>query len=121
MDARRDPAQPLAAVPGGLYEMAAAHAPEARVTPAQFVSEPVSPNTVPARIAFSVDMRHPDAGVLAEMDAALRGLVAAAAQGAEVLFRAALQLAGKVDSPALGGVEELRREVSESGAAESAS
>ena len=81
MDRRRDPARPLAAVLSGLYEMAAGHSPEVRVTPAQFRSEPVSPNTVPARIAFSIDVRHPDAAVLDEMEAGLRALVARA--GAE--------------------------------------
>ena len=78
MDRRHDPARPLAAVLSGLYEMAGAHSPEVRVTPAQFRSEPVSPNTVPAHVAFSVDVRHPDAAVLDEMDAGLRALVAEA-------------------------------------------
>ena len=81
MDRRRDPARPLAAVLSGLYEMAAGHSPEVRVTPAQFRSEPVSPNTVPAHIAFTIDVRHPDAAVLDEMDAGLRDLAARA--GAE--------------------------------------
>ena len=75
MDRRRDPARPLAAVLSGLYAMAAGHSPEVRVTPAQFRSEPVSPNTVPAHIAFSIDVRHPDAAVLDEMEAGLRALV----------------------------------------------
>ena len=81
MDRRQDPARPLAAVLSGLYEMAAGHSPEVRVTPAQFRSEPVSPNTVPAHVAFSIDVRHPDAAVLDEMEAGVRALVARA--GAE--------------------------------------
>ena len=85
MDRRRDPARPLAAVLHGLYEMAAAHAPQIRITPAQFRSEPVSPNTVPAQIQFSIDMRHPDPAVLDEMEAGLRALAdrAAAEHGCE--------------------------------------
>ena len=79
MDRRRDPARSLAAVLSGLYEMAAGHSPEVRVTPAQFRSEPVSPNTVPAHIAFTIDVRHPDAAVLDEMEAGLRALVDRAA------------------------------------------
>ena len=79
MDRRHDPARPLASVLSGLYEMAAAHAPQVRITPAQFVSEPVSPNTVPARISFTIDMRHPDANALDDMEATLRNLVAGAA------------------------------------------
>ena len=79
MDRRRDPARPLAAVLDGLYGIAAAHAPAACVTPAQFTSEPVSPNTVPAQVTFSVDVRHPDAATLDEIDAALRRLIAESA------------------------------------------
>ena len=79
MDRRHDPARPLATVLSGLYEMAAARAPQVRITPAQFVSEPVSPNTVPARISFTIDMRHPDADALDDMEAALRSLVTGAA------------------------------------------
>ena len=85
MDRRRDPARPLASVLSGLYAMAAGHSPEVRVTPAQFRSEPVSPNTVPARVMFSIDVRHPDAAVLDEMEAGLRALTgrAAAEHGCE--------------------------------------
>ena len=50
MDRRHDPARPLAAVLRGLYEMGADHAPQVRLTPAQFTSEPISPNTVPGQI-----------------------------------------------------------------------
>ena len=80
MDCRRDPARAVAAALSGLYEMAATHAPQVRVTPAMFASEPVSPNTVPAHITFTIDLRHPDAAVLESLDATLRGLVADAAQ-----------------------------------------
>jgi len=76
MDQRHDPARPLAEILSGLYEIAAARTPWARATPAQFASKPVSPNTVPAQITFSVDIRHPDAEELNAMDAALRSLVA---------------------------------------------
>ena len=41
----------------------------------------MSPNTVPAHIAFTIDVRHPDAAVLDEMEAGLRDLAARA--GAE--------------------------------------
>jgi N-carbamoyl-L-amino-acid hydrolase len=80
MDRRRDPSRSLAVALSGLHEMAAAHAPQVRLTPAMFASEPVSPNTVPDHITFTVDMRHPDAGTLESLDAELRGLVAAAAE-----------------------------------------
>ena len=79
MDRRHDPARSVAAALSGIYEMAEAHAPQVRLTPAMFSSEPVSPNTVPAHITFTIDMRHPDAGVLESLDSSLRGLVAEAA------------------------------------------
>ena len=79
MDRRRDPARPLAAILGGLYEMAAAHSPAIRLTPAQFQSEPVSPNTVPAEVTFTIDLRHPDAATLDSLEAELRSLMARAA------------------------------------------
>ena len=60
--------------------MAAAHAPQVRLTPAMFSSEPVSSNTVPAHITFTIDMRHPDAAVLESLDVELRSLVVQAAE-----------------------------------------
>ena len=80
MDRRHDPARPLAMILSGLYEMAAAYFPAIRVTPAQFQSEPVSPNTVPAKISFTVDMRHPDAATLEGLDVELHRLVTSAAE-----------------------------------------
>ena len=79
MDRRHDPARPLNAVLSGLYEMVSRHFPAGLVTPAQLRSEPASPNTVPAEIVFSIDMRHPHDAALDEMEAGLRTLVAEAA------------------------------------------
>ncbi len=80
MDRRQDPARPLAEVLTGLYELAALHGPVTRLTPAQFMSEPVSPNTVPEFIEFSIDLRHPNAAVLDAIEAGLRNLVPEAAR-----------------------------------------
>lgn len=38
-----------------------------RFTVGRFAVEPGSPNTVPARVVFTIDLRHPDAGVLARL------------------------------------------------------
>ncbi len=88
MDLRHDPARPLAEVVDGIYRIAADRGSWARATVAQFRSQPVSPNTVPAVIQFSVDMRHPEVDVLDGMAADLRALVASSAErhgcGAEV-------------------------------------
>lgn len=85
MDRRHDPARPVAAVLSGLYKMVSRDFPAGLVTPAQLRSEPASPNTVPAEIVFSIDMRHPNDGALDEMEAGLRTLVteAAAEHGCE--------------------------------------
>ena len=80
MDRRRDPARALAHTLSGVYELAAAGAPDVRVTPAQLTSEPASPNTVPAQVSFTVDMRHPDAAGLQGLETALRALIAEAAE-----------------------------------------
>lgn len=80
MDGRKDPSRPLAEILTTLYAMAAEHAPWARITPAQFRSEPVSPNTVPASITFSLDLRNPDLAVLDQMEQTMRDVVASATE-----------------------------------------
>ncbi|MEM7094847.1 MAG: Zn-dependent hydrolase [Actinomycetota bacterium] len=79
MDQRQDPARALGMILDGCYRTAAEHAPWARTTFAMFRSEPVSPNTVPERIACSLDLRHPDREALDAMDVAMRDLVDRAA------------------------------------------
>jgi len=76
MEVRKDPARALGQIISEVYAMTAEKAPWARATFAMFRSEPVSPNTVPERIACSLDMRNPDGEALAEMDAAMREIVA---------------------------------------------
>ena len=75
MEVRQDPARALGGIIDAVYKMAAEHAPWARATFAQFRSEPVSPNTVPERILFSLDMRNPDGDTLAAMETAMRSIV----------------------------------------------
>ncbi len=79
MHLRRDPSRAVAEILTGLYEISDRYAPEARVTPAQFVSLPQSPNTVPAEIRFSIDFRNPDGELLDQMENRVRSLIASAA------------------------------------------
>ena len=79
MDRRRDPARALAAALDGLYKTILSSDPAARVTPAQFRSQPVSPNTVPSEVTFSLDLRHPDAAVLDQIENLARRIVGDAA------------------------------------------
>jgi N-carbamoyl-L-amino-acid hydrolase len=60
MDMRRDPIRVLADLLPALYGAAAGHGPEARFTVGFIETLPGSPNTVPGRLRFTVDIRHPD-------------------------------------------------------------
>ena len=53
-------------------ELALAYAPDGRGTVGQVQVSPNSRNTIPGRVDFTIDMRHPSAEVLAEMDAAVQ-------------------------------------------------
>jgi beta-ureidopropionase / N-carbamoyl-L-amino-acid hydrolase len=87
MELRRDPCVPLPAILSALYDLARKHAPWARATFGDFRAEPGVRNTVPERLTVSVDLRHPDAAVLAEMDASFRRSVLEASQAAGIAGR----------------------------------
>jgi len=72
MEARRDALRATAELLGEIYAIAQAHAPDGRATVGELRAFPGSRNTVPGRVAFTVDMRHPDGGVMDAMDHALR-------------------------------------------------
>jgi beta-ureidopropionase / N-carbamoyl-L-amino-acid hydrolase len=63
MDMRRDPIRVLAEVLPALYTAAAQRGPDARLTFGFIETLPGSPNTVPGRLRFTVDIRHPVAAV----------------------------------------------------------
>ncbi len=69
MDMRRDPVRVLAAALPALYAATAKHGPQARLTVGIIETTPGSPNTVPGRVRFTVDLRHPE-------EAAYRALIA---------------------------------------------
>ena len=72
MPARKDALVAAARMAARLEEIALGKAPHAVGTVGQFDVSPNSRNTIPGEVRFSVDIRHPDAGVLAEMDAEIR-------------------------------------------------
>jgi len=51
-------------------------APDAVATVGELAVSPNSRNTIPGRVDFTVDLRHPETAMLDEMDAALRALCA---------------------------------------------
>jgi N-carbamoyl-L-amino-acid hydrolase len=80
MDMRRDPIRVLADLLPALYAAAAQRGRDARLTFGFIETLPGSPNTVPGRLRFTVDIRHPDAPVYRAMREELDGLVRAALQ-----------------------------------------
>jgi N-carbamoyl-L-amino-acid hydrolase len=60
MDMRRDPIRVLADLLPALYAAADRHGRDARFTVGFIETLPGSPNTVPGRLRFTVDIRHPD-------------------------------------------------------------
>jgi N-carbamoyl-L-amino-acid hydrolase len=72
MEVRHDALAGAVALVPSIYALALDRPPNGRATVAEFRSEPLSRNTVPGRATFSVDLRHPDAKALAEMDAGLK-------------------------------------------------
>jgi beta-ureidopropionase / N-carbamoyl-L-amino-acid hydrolase len=80
MDMRRDPIRVLADLLPALYAAAAQRGRDARLTFGFIETLPGSPNTVPGRLRFTVDIRHPDAQTYRGMREELDQLVRAALQ-----------------------------------------
>jgi N-carbamoyl-L-amino-acid hydrolase len=72
MESRRDALRGAAAMLEDIYQVAHRHAPSGRATVGEFQAYPGSRNTVPSRVRFTVDLRHPDGGTMDAMDHALR-------------------------------------------------
>lgn len=84
MAMRRDPWRAAAPIIARTLELAEAHAPWGRATIGDIKAEPGARNTVPDRLTFSIDIRHPDAEVLGAMVGAMRELIADCARAARV-------------------------------------
>jgi beta-ureidopropionase / N-carbamoyl-L-amino-acid hydrolase len=78
MDMRRDPIRVLADLLPALYAAAAQRGKDARLTFGFIETLPGSPNTVPGRLRFTVDIRHPDTQQYQALREELNGLVHAA-------------------------------------------
>ncbi|MDX1540523.1 MAG: Zn-dependent hydrolase [Geminicoccaceae bacterium] len=71
MESRRDALMHAAAMLAPIYETATTRRPHGRATVGEFIARPGSRNTVPGRVDFTIDIRHPDGAVLDEMHAEL--------------------------------------------------
>jgi N-carbamoyl-L-amino-acid hydrolase len=78
MDMRRDPIRVLADLLPALYAAAAQRGRDARLTFGFIETLPGSPNTVPGRLRFTVDIRHPDTQQYAILREEMNRLVHAA-------------------------------------------
>lgn len=78
MIARRDPVRVLAQLLPELYRAAERVGPDARMTVGIIETYPGSPNTVPGRLRFTVDLRHPRQQHYRALREALQQLVSAA-------------------------------------------
>lgn len=87
MDVRRDPMRALGAIIVRMLELAAAHAPQIRLTFGQCDVQPGSRNTVPERVVLSVDLRHPEQRILDRVEAILNATVADTSTAARVRGR----------------------------------
>jgi N-carbamoyl-L-amino-acid hydrolase len=87
MEVRRDALRAAAGMLEEIYEVAHRHAPQGRATIGEFQAYPGSRNTVPGRVRFTVDLRHPDGATMDAMDYALR----------ETFERARSRHAGRID------------------------
>src|SRR5271170_5877543 len=75
MDMRRDPIRVLADLLPALYAAAEERGRDARLTFGFIETLPGSPNTVPGRLRFTVDIRHPDARQYADLREEMNRLV----------------------------------------------
>jgi beta-ureidopropionase / N-carbamoyl-L-amino-acid hydrolase len=80
MDMRRDPIRVLADLLPALYAAAEQRGRDARITFGFIETLPGSPNTVPGRLRFTVDVRHPDAQQYSALREEMNRLVHAALQ-----------------------------------------
>jgi N-carbamoyl-L-amino-acid hydrolase len=77
MDMRRDPIRVLAEVLPAAYAAAHRRGPDARLTVGIIETFPGSPNTVPGKLRFTLDVRHPNSGQYALLRAEIEQLVKA--------------------------------------------
>ena len=87
MEVRRDALRAAAAMLEDIYQVAHRQAPHGRATIGEFQAYPGSRNTVPGRVRFTVDLRHPDRATMDAMDYALR----------EAFAQAQGRLGGRID------------------------
>ncbi|MFQ5970916.1 MAG: M20 family metallo-hydrolase [Alphaproteobacteria bacterium] len=85
--ARKDALRAAVAMVAALGEEMADDTDTVRFTVGRFDVSPGSPNTVPGRVRFTIDFRHPDASTIAELCGRIEPTCRAHAQGCEVAVK----------------------------------
>jgi N-carbamoyl-L-amino-acid hydrolase len=80
MESRRDALMHAARLLDDIYRVATARPPFGRATVGEFAALPGSRNTVPGRVVFTIDIRHPDGPTLDAMHADLETAFARASE-----------------------------------------
>jgi beta-ureidopropionase / N-carbamoyl-L-amino-acid hydrolase len=96
---RRDALVTAMGIVQGLQELMADPTDTVRFTVGRFEVHPNSPNTVPGRVVFTVDFRHPDAGVLSARGDRVEAVCRARARGCRVEVIETLTSAPTVFNP----------------------
>jgi beta-ureidopropionase / N-carbamoyl-L-amino-acid hydrolase len=89
MESRRDALMHAARLLEHIYAVALARPPFGRATVGEFQAFPGSRNTVPGRVAFTIDIRHPTADILDDMDRDLGRMFAEANEASDLEHRLA--------------------------------
>lgn len=103
LDFRRDPMRAAAAVLDEFYRTIMPSDPDARFTVGRIEAQPGSVNAVPERVRFTIDLRHPDATVLAHLAGRIRDVC----EQACALAGCAFSIHRLVDMPPTAFPEEM--------------
>ena len=97
--ARKDALSAAVAIVSALEQLMADPADTVRFTVGRFEVQPGSPNTVPGRVHFTIDFRHPDTAVLAERGDRIADVAARHAKGCTVTVTEISRVAPTVFAP----------------------
>ena len=99
--ARKDALSSAVAIVAALEELMADPADVVRFTVGRFEVHPGSPNTVPGRVHFTIDFRHPEAGMLAERGDRIAEVAQRHAKGCAVTVTEVTRVAPTIFAPAM--------------------
>ena len=98
---RKDALKAAVAMVGALEELMADETDTVRFTVGRFECEPGGPSTVPSRVLFTIDFRHPDPAVIARIWPNIEPVCRANARGCRVSVRPTIDNAPLAFDPAL--------------------